>query len=272
MHAFTITRVASSRPVVHSPIPRRPRILRRSIVRWIPLSPSFSHPVMPTSRRGFLGWLGSASLLGAVGTPSLLRAEPAPSAGDGHALPVGETWDMSWTSRVTGKYKAIFDSPEASGGAAVYRAVSWIEQYKEVYNAEPTDLSAIVVLRHLGFYLAMNDEFWETYEIGKRLSIRDSKGKKWTKVNPIGPAADAADESQRKYGLAGFQSLGGIVLVCGWSFGGAASQVAKKENLEKDAARARAKSLLLPGTILQPNGVFAALRSQEAGCSYIDAS
>ena len=52
----------------------------------------------------------------------------------------------------------------------------------------------------------------------------------------------------------------------------AASQIAKKESLEKDAARARAKTLLLPGAILQPNGIFAALRAQEAGCNYINAS
>ena len=88
---------------------------------------------MTTSRRGFLGWLGSASLAGAFGTPSTARASGAPprndSLADEHALAVSETWDMSWTSRVTGKYKAVFDSPDASDGAALYRAVSWIEQY-----------------------------------------------------------------------------------------------------------------------------------------------
>ncbi|MBC7841466.1 MAG: hypothetical protein H7099_04110 [Gemmatimonadaceae bacterium] len=229
---------------------------------------------MSTSRRGFLGWLGSASFLGAVGSPSLLRPQSVDGSGDwtGHARPIAETWDMSWTSRVTGKYKAVFDSPEVSDGAAIYRAVSWIEQYKEVYNAEPTELSAIVVLRHLGFYFAMNDEFWERYEVGKRLKIRDDKGRKWTKVNPLGALGAGADETSKKFGLAGFQGVGGIVLGCGWSFGGAASQIAKKESLEKEAARARAKTLLMPGVILQPNGVFAALRAQEAGCAYIDAS
>jgi hypothetical protein len=232
--------------------------------------------VMTTSRRGFLGWLSSASLVGAFGTPSSARAAGAPpldaALNDDHALAVSETWDMSWTSRMTGKYKAVFDSPDASDGAAVYRAVSWIEQYKEVYNAEPAEVTAVVVLRHHGFYFAMNDEFWNTYDVGKDLKMRDAKGNKWAKVNPLAPAAAAADENTKKYSLAGFQALGGIVLVCGWSFGGAASQIAKKESLEKDAARARAKSMLLPGVILQPNGVFAALRAQEAGCSYINAS
>jgi hypothetical protein len=229
---------------------------------------------MSTSRRGFLGWLGSASVLGAIGAPSRLRASALRTDHilNDHALPVTEAWDMSWTSRVSGKYKAVFDSPDASGGAAVYRAVSWVEQYKEVYNAEPTELTPIVVLRHHGFYLAMNDEYWETFEVGKEQKIRDDNGKKWAKVNPIGPIGAGTAENTKKYGLAGFQAMGGIVLACGWSFGGAASRIAKKESLEKDAARARAKAMLLPGVILQPNGIFAALRAQEAGCSYIDAS
>ena len=229
---------------------------------------------MSTSRRSFLGWLGRASLLGAVTSPSLLQGESRATAGGapkGHALPMGEKWDMSWTSRVTGKYKAVFDSPEASEGAALFRAVAWTEQYKEIYDVDRSELSTVVVLRHLGFHFAMNDEFWDRYEVGKELKMRDKHGKKWAKVNPLGPTVDT-DEKDRKYGLAEFQKAGGIVLVCGWSFSGAASQIAKQEKLEKDAARAKAKAMLLPGMILQPNGVFAALRAQEAGCSYIDAS
>ena len=124
---------------------------------------------MPSPRRDFLAWIGSASLLGIAGIPGRALAQ-APARNDvpgtqdapgTHDAPVAETWDMSWTSRVTGKYKAVFDSPDASDGAAIFRAVSWIEQYKEVYDAEPSELSAIVVLRHLGFYFAMNDEFWD---------------------------------------------------------------------------------------------------------------
>jgi hypothetical protein len=228
---------------------------------------------MPSSRRGFLSWLGSASALGLLAPSRLPAASPAQLSDiEGHAPALAETWDMSWTSRLNGKYKAVFDSPEASEGAAVFRAVSWIEQYKEVYNADPAELSAVVVLRHLGFYFAMNDEYWTTFDVAKELKIRDQNGRKWSKVNPLGPAGAGADEKTRKYSLAGFQALGGIVLGCAWSFGGASSQIAKKESLDKEAARARAKAMLLPGVILQPNGVFAALRAQEAGCGYINAS
>lgn len=228
---------------------------------------------MTTPRRDFLGWLGGTSLLGALSVPTVLRAaSDARDEGDTrHAPPVAETWDMSWTTRLTGKYKAVFDSPEASDGAAMYRAVAWCEQYKEVYNAERAEMSPVIVLRHFGFFFAMNDEFWARNETGKRLKMRNEKGKKWATVNPLGPTAEAR-ESSKKYSIKNFTDAGGTVLACGWSFGGAASMIAESEKLGRDAARARAKELLLPGVILQPNGIFAALRAQEAGCSYVMAS
>jgi hypothetical protein len=37
-------------------------------------------------------------------------------------------------------------------------------------------------------------------------------------------------------------------------------------------ARKQAIAALVPGVILQPSGVFAALRAQEAGCLYLRAS
>lgn len=231
-------------------------------------------PVMSTPRRRFLSWLGSASLVGVAGSPSRAFAA-APQhlpRSDEHAAPIADTWDMSWTARVTGKYKAVFDSPEVHSGGALFRAVSWREQYKEVYGAEPAETTAVLVVRHLGFYLAMNDEYWARFEVGKELKERDGKGKKWAKANPVGGAGVDAGAANAKFTMQGFLASGGIVLACGWSFGGAAAQLAKADKLDRETARARAKEMLLPGVILQPNGIFAALRAQEAGCAYVMAS
>ncbi|MCC7055289.1 MAG: hypothetical protein IT355_18600 [Gemmatimonadaceae bacterium] len=226
---------------------------------------------MPHTRRTFLSWLGGTSLL--AGMPSRLAAgAPSPEDATPHAPPVAETWDMSWTGRVTGRYKAVFDSPELSGGAALYRAVWWCEHYKEVYGVARSDMTAVVVLRHAGFFMAMNDEFWSVVNLGKARQVRDAQGKKWAKVSPVGAAAAAATPSEARFTLPNFIADGGIALACGWTFGGAASMLAKAEKLEMPAARERARTLLVPGVILQPNGIFAALRAQEAGCSYINAS
>lgn len=231
---------------------------------------------MTTGRRRFLSWIGGASLLGVAGRPSLsphVRLIGVETTSDSaHHAAVADKWDMSWTARVTGKYKAVFDSPDVSGGAALYRAVAWCDQYKDVYDAPRTDMSPVIVLRHSGFYLAMNDAFWQEYDVGKALKKRDDQGRKWAKANPIAKVAGGASADAAANTIPAFIASGGIVLACGWSFGGAVATVAKKDRIEKAAAEVKARGMVLPGVILQPNGIFAALRAQEAGCSYILAS
>lgn len=225
---------------------------------------------MPSSRRRFIGLLGGTSILGAVGVPGTASAVE-PVANPDHALPRTETWNMTWVDRVTGTYRAVFDSPDVSEGAAVVRAVAWCDMYKEVYGAERSEMSPVVVFRHSGISLIMGNEYWERFDVGKQLKIKDSKGK-WSKVNPISAVGADASGPMAKYRLETFLADGGIVLACNWAFGMLAGQVGKKEKLDHDAARARATELMIPGVILQPNGIFAALRAQEAGCRYVMAS
>jgi len=232
---------------------------------------------MSTNRRRFLGWLGGASLLGVAGTPSLAAAAAprlgdAPGTPDDHAPARSETWDMSWTARVTGKYKAVFDSPEISDGGALVRAVAWSDQYKEVYGTERVEMSPVLVLRHSAIDLVMNDAHWARFNVGKENKLRDAKGKKWTMVNPLSAQSVGSAAAATKYKLETFIGAGGIVLACGWAFRFVSSRYRTADKLDAAAALARAKEEMIPGIILQPNGIFAALRAQEAGCSYIMAS
>ena len=48
--------------------------------------------------------------------------------------------------------------------------------------------------------------------------------------------------------------------------------VRTKDGVSADEARKRALGYLVPGLTLQPSGVFAAIRAQEAGCTYLRAS
>jgi len=234
---------------------------------------------MSTPRRRFISWLGSASLLGVATRPALeplTRRQNAADAHrdtlrDAHADAVEEEWDMSWTARVSGRYKAVFDSPELSEGVALNRADAWCDQYKEVYGAARGEMSPVLVLRHSGFMLAMNDEFWTDMEVGKELRLRDDKGRKWMRTNPVSGSSSSGTPKPGE-SIPAFIAAGGIVLACGWTFGGAAMRIAKREKIDKAAALTRARAMMIPGVILQPNGIFAALRAQEAGCSYVLAS
>ena len=226
---------------------------------------------MPHPRRRFLGWVGGTSLLGAAGFPSLSGPD-LPRDPDEHAAPVTDKWDMSWTERLTGQYRAVFDSPEPAEGSALFRAVAWCDMYKDVYGAERTEMSPVIVFRHSAIPLIMNNAYWESYEIGKELKLRDEKGKKWAKANPISTGGAPATGPGAKYKIESFLASGGVVLACNWAFGMVVSRVQSKEKLEGAAARTRALELMIPGVILQPNGIFGALRAQEAGCRYVMAS
>jgi hypothetical protein len=44
------------------------------------------------------------------------------------------------------------------------------------------------------------------------------------------------------------------------------------DTVSEEVARKQAIGYLVPGVILQPSGVFAAVRAQEAGAAYVKAS
>lgn len=127
-----------------------------------------THHLPPTThvsldRRDFVGRLAASALLAGMPLPvdASVRALSQPSTGR------AEEWDLSWVKRLTGKYRAIFDVPEIDSGYGVWRASIWGKQYQEVLGAKPNELSSVLVLRHNGIQLAMQQAYWDKYGIGK---------------------------------------------------------------------------------------------------------
>jgi hypothetical protein len=224
---------------------------------------------MDTTRREFLGKVAvNAAMLGAMP----LSFDLATAA---YAAPVqGEKWDLSWTTKLTGKHKAIFDVPEVDSGYGVWRATIWQNQYREVLGAAPKDLSAVLVLRHNGITLAMQQAFWDKYGIGKAKSALDPITQKPTDKNPalLSSSRGEVPEMFDAMALDKFIARGGIALGCNLAFADCVELVKAKENVDDATARKQAIGYLVPGVILQPSGVFAAIRAQEAGAIYLRAS
>lgn len=218
---------------------------------------------MNTPRRDFLGWLGAGGVLAAGGNPRIAAALP---------VPVSDKWDVSWCDRVNGKVRAVFDSPGVAEGAALFRAQVWRDEHKEVYGTPIAESSAVIVFRHEGIPLVMNDAYWERFEVGKELKIRDAKGKKWIKVNPVASPDPNAPPAYVNYNLRAFLDSGGIVLGCNLAFGDMVATFRKADKLSREDARARALEHLIPGVILQPSGIFAVLRAQQGGCNFVQGS
>jgi hypothetical protein len=79
--------------------------------------------------------------------------------------------------------------------------------------------------------------------------------------------ADFDDVALDKY-----LSRGGIALACNLAFDDMIELVTKKDGGTPEAARKTALAGMVPGVMLQPSGVFAALHAQDVGCKYLRAS
>jgi hypothetical protein len=219
------------------------------------------------NRRDFLATAASGGLLAALpaGRSLPLHADetrPAPF------LALDDT-DLTWVSRLRGKSRAVFDSPEPSEGGALFRAALWRQQLNKVFGTPIEDVTPVVVFRHSAIPLVMDDAAWDHLGLGRDLKWKDPTTGKWSKINPIANPSPDAPAEFRDINIASFVKSGGIVLACGLAFGDMIAAYQQKDKLSEAEATTRAKEHLVPGIIIQPSGFFAVLKAQEEGCKYM---
>ena len=164
--------------------------------------------------------------------------------------------------------------PEVESGYGVWRATIWQRQYQDVLGIAPKDLSAAVVLRHNGIVLAMQQAFWDKYGIGKAKNVLHPVTQQPTTKNPVLLSSAGGDLPAQfdPMALDKFMARGGIALACNLAFQDCVELIKSKEGANDADARKQALTYLVPGVIMQPSGVFAAIRAQEAGATYLRAS
>jgi hypothetical protein len=69
--------------------------------------------------------------------------------------------------------------------------------------------------------------------------------------------------------LAWLASHGHVLLGCDLATRGYAEIIAERAKTDSQVVYEELKANLVPGVILQPTGVYAVHRAQEAGCTYI---
>lgn len=227
------------------------------------------HDAPTSARRTFLQQLGmtlTASGLALATTPSFLTAESNPAA-------VADEFDMSWTKQLSGKHKAVFDSPDIGGGLGVIRAAVVKKQYMDTFKIPASAFNAVVVLRHDGITLAMNQAFWDTYGLAKANNVKHPwTGEPITKNPALLTVADGLPPVLVGVDLPTQLKSGTIALACNLAFAEMVGLVAKTDNIPEAQARTKALSMMLPGVIMQPSGVFATTVAQEQGCVYVRAT
>lgn len=225
-----------------------------------------------TTRRDFLdtimvGGLGAGGLaLGLAAIPDALEAA---------APPYGQSaWDTSWLGKLDTRIRAVFDCAEVERGFGVWRASAWTGQYQAARGTPTSDMSTALILRHNAVVLAMSQEFWDRYAVANASVEHPLTGQKIAR-NPalLGPA-DGVPEPYANFALPKFLERGNVALACDAALRMLmVPLVVAKDGVSADEARNRAIAGLVPGVILQPSGVFAALAAQyERQAQYIRAS
>lgn len=226
---------------------------------------------MAAGRREFIERVavGAAALAGMTAIPTHVAAALG-------VAPLGSPdVDVSWMKRVTGKHRAVFDCAEIESGYGVWRATVWGNQMQEAFGAKPRDISAVLVLRHNALVLGMQQAFWDTYGIGRTHDATHPLTLQSTERNPALLSSSRGEIAAQYDALALDKAIdrGTIVLGCSLAMEmDVVPVIVKQDGISVEAARAKARSLLVPGVIMQPSGVFASLVAQDAGCHYLRAS
>jgi hypothetical protein len=119
-------------------------------------------------RRTFFGHLGGAVALGIAGLVSKPAAAQAPAA---------QTDGPNWPGTPQGRHKQVVDAFEPNSGFPLAFAYTFL-----LPNESAT---AVVVLRHGAFPIALEHAMWEKYKIGEAFKIIDPETKAPATKNPF---------------------------------------------------------------------------------------
>jgi hypothetical protein len=245
-----------------------------------------------TPRREFLGQVAASAIVlagaacatpAAIATPAPTPAPAAPPAngtapqagggGGGGTIPARTSWDDSWFAKLTAKHKAVFDSPEINDGLVIANATGYIRGMRDALGATDNDIQTVVVIRHAAVVMLFNDAMWEKYSIGRLRSVKAARGEGWaTKNQWVGtasarPAEGTVDRPQSTF--AWLASRNHFILGCDLATRNVAGVIARDAKVESRVVYEDLTTNMIPGVILQPTGVYACHRAQEAGCTYI---
>jgi intracellular sulfur oxidation DsrE/DsrF family protein len=238
-----------------------------------------TEPAAPAPRRDFLAQLAAASLASA----GLAACAPATRAAAARpaAAPDGQRFDDGWTARVrSARHRAVFDAPEVNDGLALWQAWLFRRGYREALGAEEARATVpVVVIRHAATVLALDDALWAKYKLGETRKVEDPVTKKPAERNvyarrlPDAPAADgemaAMFVDDPSPTIEGLLQGGAVVLACNMAMRNLINGIARRTNQKPDAVRAELHAGMIPGVQLQPSGIYAVLRAQEAGATYM---
>jgi len=204
-------------------------------------------------RRSFFGRLAGAMALGLAGiAPTPLRAHTTRSRLDG----------PDWPGKLRGRHRQVVDAYEVNGGFPLAFAFTFLAP-----NKSPHSATAVVVLRHGAFPIALSSAMWEKYKIGQSFNIIDPETQAPAVKNPFlhpKPGVLLVDD----IALDRLLAKGVVFGACNVALHVLSKKLAGNAGVSADEAAKEWAANVVPGVAIIPSGTWGVNRAQEGGCTY----
>jgi hypothetical protein len=201
-------------------------------------------------RRGFFRRFGGAMALGLAGLGSKpLFAQTQAADVDG----------PNWPGALQGRHRQVVDAYEANAGFPLAFAYTFLVPNKSA--------TAVVVLRHGAFPIALGNAMWEKYKIGESLKIIDPETKASAIKNPFlrpKPGVLLADD----FAIDRLLERGVVFGACNMALQVQSKMLAGNAGVTAEEAAKEWAANVIPGITIIPSGTWGVNRAQELGCTY----
>jgi hypothetical protein len=201
-------------------------------------------------RRGFFRRFGGAMALGLAGLASKpLFAQTQAADVDG----------PNWPGALQGRHRQVVDAYEVNAGNPLAFAYTFLIPNKSA--------TAVVVLRHGAFPIALGHAMWEKYKIGESLKIIDPETKAPATKNPFlrpKPGVLWVDD----IALDRLLARGVVFGACNVALLVASKMLAGNAGVSAEEAAKEWAANVIPGITIIPSGTWGVNRAQEMGCTY----
>lgn len=169
-----------------------------------------------------------------------------------------------WPGTLKTKHKMAIDAFEMNEGFPLAFAFTFMLPYASV---TPSPATAVVILRHAGFPLALKDEVWAKYKIGKAMNIIDPTTKAPAEINPFYNAKPGSLEIP-EMAVDKLLAKGTIFGACNVALHFMSAKFAPAAKVTPEVALKDWTDGMIPGITIIPSGTWGVNRAQEVGCSY----
>jgi hypothetical protein len=201
-------------------------------------------------RRGFFRRFGGAVALGlAAFAPKPLYAQTKAEDGDGE----------NWPGTLPGRHRQLVDAFAMNDGFPL--AFAW------TFLAPNKSATAVVVLRHGAFPIALSHAIWEKYKIGESFKITDPETKAPAIKNPfLHPKAGVLMVDD--WAVDRLLARGVVIGACNMALQVQSKMLAGNAGVTAEEAAKEWAANVVAGITLIPSGTWGVNRAQEAGCTY----